>query len=130
MPRVWRFNCYVSARGVNEIRSWYDDGTPRMRATFVSRLQLLSQFQSHEWKLPYFRWLHGEGAGLGEVRINTDKVQHRPIGFRSSNIFTLLCCPVEKGGKLPKSAFSIAKQRQIEVENDDERSCPIWLSLD
>lgn len=130
MAALWRFRCYVSGRGIDEIKRWYDEGEPKMGAAFLSRLQTLSQLEAHQWELPYFRWLHGDCRGLGEVRFKANGVQHRPLGFLSGDTFTLLFGAKEKGGKfLPKSACEIAQARKIEIQNAPQYSKELWLAL-
>lgn len=88
MAQMWAFRCYRSERGIDEIRAWYDRQTPKVRGKFLSRLKSLGQFQPHEWVLPYFRWLHGECEGIGEVRFEVMRVQHRPLGFQDQEWFS------------------------------------------
>jgi len=79
-----------------------------------------------------FRWLHGEGVGIGEIRFEADGVQHRPLGFQSpGNVFSIVLCAEERNGKLvPRDAIASAQVRKTEVENDMERSNDCWLILE
>ena len=96
------------------IQSWYRAADEKVKATFDSRVKFLAQRKPQDWGLPFFRRLHGDCSGLGEIRFKANKVQHRPIGFFSAeNEFTILFFATEKGGKLvPKSACSTAQQRK------------------
>src|SRR5260370_32865142 len=87
MPAIWTFRCFFSERGVDEIRAWYCGQPPRVRGKFLSRLMTLSQLQPHEWGLPYFRWLHGECEGLGEIRFELARGQHRLLGYHDLFFF-------------------------------------------
>jgi len=124
----WTVRCYVSPQGVDEIHRWYENQPPAVQAKFVSRLQALICSPAHEWKLPLFRWLHGECAGLGEIRFKAD-VQQRPLGFCTpGHVFTLVLCAVEKGGKLvPKEACAIGLRRKEEVNSDASRAVAFWI---
>ena len=123
MAVLWTFRCYVSPRGVDEIRAWYDGQSAAVRAKFDSRLKFLAQRERAEWKREPFDSLHGECEGLGEIRFKADKVQHRPLGFFSGEkIFTLVFCAEERGNKfVPKKACEIALRRKAEVLNSQER---------
>jgi hypothetical protein len=68
--------------------------------------------------MPFFRMLHGECHGFGEVRIKLERVQWRPIGFfgPARLEFTILLIASEKGGKLrPKETCAIGQTRMAEV---------------
>src|SRR6266852_4734857 len=94
----WVFRCYVSEAGVDEIRAWHDAETSQVRARFLSRLKTLAQLPLGEWNEKLYKQLHGECAGLAEMRFLADKVQQRPLGFRSGEWeFTILFCATEKG---------------------------------
>lgn len=131
MNQPWIFRCYVSANKEELIENWYQSGTPEMRAIFKSRLRFLRDNPRDKWVRPMFDLLSGKCAGLGEVRINANKIQHRPLGFFSSGqIFTFVFCAIEKDRKfVPKGACSIGLSRKGEVISNTERShvCEIDL---
>jgi hypothetical protein len=81
MAALWTIRCYVSERGVDEIQAWYARQSPKVQGKFLSRLKTLAHFELREWKLPLFRWLHGDCHPLGEIRFEIQKVQHRPLGY-------------------------------------------------
>jgi hypothetical protein len=132
MPVLWNFRCYISDRGVDEIRAWYDGQSPNVKGKFLSRLRTLSQLQSHEWSLPYFRLLHGECEGLGEIRFEVARVQHRPLGYRAARMtFILLLCAREANNRfVPRDACATAQTRKSETGNDEDRSHACWLVLE
>jgi hypothetical protein len=132
MARIWTFRCYRSERGVDEIKTWYDGQTPNVRGKFLSRVKTLSQLQPHEWSMPYFRWLHGEGEGIGEIRFEVMKVQHRPLGFQERGmVFTLVICAREVSDRfVPRNACATALTRKAAIENNEERSHAFWLVLE
>jgi hypothetical protein len=132
MAQIWAFRCYRSERGIDEIRAWYDRQTPRVRGKFLSRLKTLGQFQPHEWVLPYFRWLHGECEGIGEVRFEVMRVQHRPLGFQGpGRVFTLVISASEVNNRfVPSNACATALVRQRAIEDNEERSHACWLVLE
>lgn len=123
MP-LWNLRCYVSSRGVDEIRAWYDGMKPAVRAKFDSRIKFLVQRTRSDWKRPLFDLLGDDGKGLGEVRFEVGNVQYRPLGFFSPNMtFTLVFCAEERDGEfVPKDATKIALRRRQEIEDDQERS--------
>src|SRR4051812_7365399 len=104
MPVLWRIRSYVSARGIDEIAAWYDAQTPRTQAKFLTRLRFLAQTPRLGWKREPFDLLRG--YDIGEIRFNSDGVQHRPLGFFSpGSIFTIVFCAQEKNGRfVPKDA--------------------------
>lgn len=123
MPVLWTIRCYVSPRGSDEIRRWYNSQTPRVRAKFLSRLKFLAQTPRAGWKREPFDLLSDECAGLGEIRFNADGVQHRPLGYFSPGmIFTLVFCAVEKNNRFePRNACKIGLERKAEIDSDVSR---------
>lgn len=132
MAQIWAFRCYRSERGVDEIRAWYERQSPKVRGKFLSRLQTLGQFQPHQWRAPYFRWLHGECEGLGEIRFEVNRVQHRPLGFEGRGLtFTLVMCAREVNNRfVPRGACGTALARKAEIGDNEERSNACWLVLE
>jgi hypothetical protein len=132
MTALWTVRCYVSAQGSDEIRAWYDRQPPKVQAKFLSRLKALAHLELKEWKLPLFRWLHGECVPLGEVRFEVQNVQHRPLGYRAGeSVFTLTFCATEKNERfVPANACAIALNRKTEIENASAKSIPCWLPLE
>lgn len=119
---LWTFRCYVSSPGKDEIRAWYDGQSAKVRAKFDSRLKFLAQRERAEWKREPFDSLSDECSGLGEIRFQADKVQHRPLGFfDGEKIFSLVFCAQEKGNKfVPKDACKIALRRKKEIMQSKE----------
>jgi hypothetical protein len=132
MAAIWTIRCYVSPGGIDEIRAWYDRQPPKVKAKFLSRLKALAHLELNEWKLPLFRWLHGECVPLGEVRFEVQNVQHRPLGYRAAErVFTLTFCATEKSDRfVPPNACAIALTRKAEIENGFARSNVCWLALE
>jgi hypothetical protein len=132
MPRaIWTFRCYRSERDVDEIRAWYDKQPAEVRGRFLSRLKTLSQLRPNEWNLPYFRRLHGECEGIGEIRFEVRRTQHRPLGFQTGLVFTLTICAKEVNNRfVPKNACATALGRKEAIQNHKERSHACWLVLE
>jgi hypothetical protein len=131
-PPPWRFRCYVSEDGTDEIRAWYDDlQALEIQEKFLSRLRALRQLPLNEWRCPLFRWLRGDAHGLGEIRFKAARVQQRPLGFHGpgSDVFTLLFPATERSDRfVPRNATELALRRKAEVEKDaNTRSKPFWL---
>jgi Helix-turn-helix len=114
----WTIRCYVSKDGVDEIRAWYDRQSGGVKGKFLSRLKTLSQFDLREWKVPLFRWLHGDCVPLGEIRFEVQRVQHRPLGYHGGqHEFTLTFCAIEKSNRFqPRNSCETALARKTEIE--------------
>lgn len=124
MPVLWNIRCYVSARGVNEIREWYDALPMRARIKFRDRVGFLAQTPRSGWKREPFDLL--TGYDLGEIRFNVGGVEYRPLGFFSPGMtFTIAIGATERDGKFdPRRAPERAEQHRKEIESDASRSCP------
>jgi hypothetical protein len=82
------------------VKESQDKGSKKLRARFLSRIKILAQLEFSDWREPAFKTLHGECAGLGEIRFKADGVQQRPLGFRSGqDEFTILFWAKEKENK-------------------------------
>src|SRR5579859_6317935 len=96
----WTFRCYIDAKGVDVIDEWHQAQPDGLQAKFDTRAKYLRQQPRALWIRPYFETLHGEGAGLGEIRFEWKNVQYRPLGVASGEReFTLLSIAHERGGK-------------------------------
>jgi hypothetical protein len=129
----WRFRTYRAASGRDEAALWYAGLPPASRARVYRRLWQLRQWPIEQWKLPYFRMLHEECSGLGEVRLKLDRVQWRPIGFfgPARLEFTFLLIAQEKGSKFnPREACAIGQERRRAVTQEPERSHEWFLDPD
>ena len=126
-PPPWRFRCYTSDDGIDQIRSWYDEAVLDVRRKFASRLVMLSTLPFADWQPPFFRWLE---RGIGEMRFKAAGVQQRPLGFRGpgENVFTIVFCATERGNKfVPRDAIQRAVDRKREIDSDAAHSIPCWL---
>lgn len=132
MPILWSFRCYRSADGTDEIKAWYDGGSKRLQAKFLSRMRILAQLPRVEWNENLYKDLHGPCGGLGEIRFFADKVQQRPLGFHSGAAeFTILFCAKEKGGRfVPLSACEKAIARRDDVLNNRDQTNALWIAFE
>jgi hypothetical protein len=132
MRVLWAIRSYISARGIDEIRAWYDQQTTPVRAKFLSRLRFLAQTPRDGWRREPFDLLKGAYSELGEIRFKADRVQHRQLGFFSpGSTFTLVFCAQEKNNRfVPKDAPAIALTRKREVEADARRCRPCDFPLE
>ena len=130
MPVLWTIRSYVSERGVDEIRKWYEDQTPRCQAKFLLQVRFLAQTPRFGWRREPFDLLHG--YDLGEICFNANGVEHRPLGFFSpSMIFTIVFCATEQNNKfVPKGAAEKAESKKKEIEANASRCCQFWLPLE
>lgn len=132
MPAIWSFRCYISPSGTDETRRWHNEQSKQVRAKFLQRLTTLAQLPFEEWREPLYKNLHGDCAGLGEIRFKANNVQHRPLGFRSGEReFTILFCAIEKSNRFnPRNACEIALNRKYETLNLKDRTNALWLALE
>ena len=133
LPPPWRYRCYVSKNGKDEIRAWYERQSKECRRKFLERAQALRGLPDDEWRLPLFRWLRGDGRGIGEVRFKADGVQQRILGFRGEppDLFTFIFPAKEKSDQfIPRNTIEIAQQIKAIVEAEKARSNECWLFSD
>lgn len=115
-----RFQYYRRRDKESDVGDTYKNGTPDLRAKFISRISALSKLPREEWNSVMFKPLKGDCAGLFEIRFKANRVQQRPIGyFSASDEFTVLVWAEERNGRfVPKSACEIAFRRKAEFEAD------------
>src|SRR5215469_12836386 len=132
MVAFWTIRCYVSEQGVDEIQAWYIRQSAKVQGKFLSRLKVLAQLELKDWRLPLFRWLHGDCVPLGELRFEVQKVQHRPLGYRAGErVFTLTFCAKEKSNRfVPANACQIALRHKANIESGKGSSNVCWLRLE
>jgi len=132
VPILWTFRCYVSSRGVDEIRAAYDAASKKVRARFLARLQMLAQLPPDEWHSSYYKKLSGECEGLWEIRFEADNVPQRPLGYRSGALeFTLLLWARERNDRfIPVNACEQALHRKAECLAFGDRTNAFWLPLE
>jgi hypothetical protein len=106
--------------------------SPKVQGKFLSRLKTLAHFELQEWKVPLFRWLHGDCHPLGEIRFEIQNVQHRPLGYRAAErVFTLTFCAKEKSDRfVPPNGCEIGLRNKANIENGSGSSNVCWLRLE
>lgn len=134
-PPPWRYRCYAVSKDAaeDEIKGWYGRQSRQWRQKFLERLQTLRTLPADEWELPLFRWLRGQGRGVGEVRFKADGMQQRILGFRGPepDLFTFLFPAREKSNAfVPRNAIEIAQERKTAVETNKDHSRECWLFPD
>ena len=121
---IWRIMEYVSARGENPMKDWYDQQPIPVQARCDATLLILAGTSDWEHpKIDQFKALSGRHAGLGEVCFdikanapgskNPISTRFRPAGIwpsRVPNEFILLlgCSKSGRGTYTPHRAFDIA----------------------
>ena len=132
MPLLWVFRHYVDENGLSDVRATYESGSKELRARFLSRLRTLAQLPPNEWHETYCKALVGPCTGLSEIRFKADKVQQRPLGFRSGqHEFTILFWAKEKNSRfVPLSACERALRRKAEVLGNKDRADDLWIALE
>ena len=131
MAGGWQFRCYVSAREVDEIRKSYDASSAKVKAKFKSRLKLLSNLPYEQWNEKLYKNLKGNCKGISEIRFFEDRVQQRPLGYKSDEWeFILLIWAREKNNRFePPNACQQALNRKLETQSDRKRTNELWLKL-
>ena len=132
MPILWSFLYYRDSGRPGDIREAHDGGSPKLQAIFRSRLRYLASLEWNDWREPQFRRLHGDLAGLGELRFKGDGVEQRPLGFVSGpHEFTFVFWATEKGNKfVPRSAGTAALLRKSEALADRSLASALWFALE
>jgi hypothetical protein len=140
-PPPWRFRCIASIVGAgstavlrDEVRAWHDRQSNEWRRKFAGRIFALNGMPFDEWKPLLFRWLRGDGQGLGEIRFKADSVQQRPLGFRGPepDVFTIVfpSAQEKKSRFVPANAIKQAQRLRAEVEARREHTVDCWLFRD
>jgi hypothetical protein len=135
-PLPWRIRCVASRVAVaadpqDEVKAWYDRQSKEWKRKFADRLFALRGLPFDEWRTPLFRWLRGNGQGLGEIRFKANGVQQRPLGFRGPepDVFTIVLPSVqEKNDRfVPATALADAQRIKSDIEANHERTVDCWL---
>ena len=134
MAVQWTFKCYVSPTGIDEIRAAYDKEGKQTKSKFLSRLKALHRMPFNEWTNGGMlaKDLHGPCKGLTEIKFVADKLQQRPLGFRSGESeFTIVFWEHEKGGKwVDRNTCSKATERKNEIVKNGNAAHDLWLVLE
>jgi hypothetical protein len=124
MLSLWRFNGYIHPGGRDAIADWYRHQDERVQGAFDVVLEHLQQRVRADWRRPAFDLLSGKMRGIGEVRFQANRVQHRILGFfgPANAEFTLLIAASKKGRSYnPRDALDTAVKRRAEVLADGSR---------
>jgi hypothetical protein len=100
------------------VQEWYDARNDAEQAAFDTVLEFLCQRQHHEWGRPEYAPFTGKHGGLGELRFDVGKLEHRPIGCfgPGRSVFTVLIGATKKGRQYdPRSALDSALERREAV---------------
>lgn len=132
MPVQWTIRYYVRPGNRDDVRDAYDRGSKQLQAKFQSRLKALAQLPLPEWTDPLAKPLQGSCAGLVEIRFKADRVQQRPLGFRSgASEFTIVFWATERGDKfVPSGSCTKALARKAELLNGEALSHALWFALE
>ena len=116
----WQIRHYRSFSGRSDVSDWYLGLRPKGRAKVAVRIDYLRQQPRERWTRPHFDQLHGDGRGLGEIRIKLDRVQQRLFGMfgPERSQFTILLIAEEKNGRYsPPSAIGTSQTRKKEIDD-------------
>ena len=113
---------YVDDSGENVISAWMSTISVRAKASINVKLEhILAQTPQKDWHKSRVAAKRKGEPDLWEVKVYSDNVQWRPLGFfgpKSGTLgtFTLLVGALEKGGKLnPPGATDEAQARKAKV---------------
>ncbi len=126
---TWVFFDFVSDSGENLIHQWIEDlpasARKQVKAKLNTRITYLEAVPTFGGG--YVEMLHGECAGLFEIRLEVKNVQYRPLACYgpSQGEVTLLFMAREIGGRFePPSACRTAQQRRSLTMQDRRYICP------
>ena len=114
---AWRTNirCYVSPAGNNKIADWYNDLSAQEQSDadeFLKNMRL-----TPDWEMPNYRPRLRDAKGLGELRWQSEKKQHRILGFfMSGNWYALVGCVHKQQVYHPAGSLETAKRYKGQIE--------------
>lgn len=114
MGALWQVHGFVPSPPKSVIDEWIETASDDALAKFDSRLLMLTQLQSANWKYEHAHHLSGVCNGLFEIRFQANNVAHRPLCCFGPNrmTFTVLFFATEHNGNLrPKGACTTALAR-------------------
>ena len=121
MGAEFTFYDYVDSQGNNAIRAWLDGVGLKAKARFTMLIAQLEATPPGDWGRPVVDTLHGDCAGLFEIRAKVVDVQYRLLGFHGpgQRALTLVAGAIERSDRFePRDTPQIAQARKAEVEND------------
>jgi putative component of toxin-antitoxin plasmid stabilization module len=118
MPFAWKIAAVRTSSG-NVISDWLGRN-PELQARVDAQLRRMVEMPGI-WPMPYYRPL---GEGVGEIRVDMRKVEHRMYGYFASRMFVVVLASSDKKTqqRYIKSAKKLKKQYFIaapELENYD-----------
>ena len=109
--------CYVSPGGNNKIADWYADLSDQGRSDadeFIKNMR-----KTKDWKMPYYRPKLKGYKGMGELRWDSEKKEHRLIGFLKGGVFFAVMGCTHKGQIYdPADALDQAKKRKDQIQTE------------
>lgn len=108
--------CYVSPAQNNKIADWYADLTIREKADSDEFLK--SMRKTSDWKMPNYRPNLKGLKGIGELRWQSGKKQHRLLGFFEAGTWiALVGCTHKQKVYNPANALETAKKYMNEIKS-------------
>jgi phage-related protein len=112
----WQVNYFTSQNGIQPVREWIDSLDLKLQLKIFRAFELLEDFNIN-LREPYVKPL---GDKLYELRIKDNKGIYRIIYFTHINKqFIMLNGFMKKIDKTPKKELNLAKNRMIEVLNNE-----------
>lgn len=113
---------YVDDAGDNFISAWMSGIGARARAAINTKLEhILAQTPQLEWHKTKVAAKRKGEADLWEVKVFSDNIQWRPLGFfgPEEGTFTILVGAIERNGRLdPLTAPATAQERKAYVRRN------------
>jgi hypothetical protein len=111
--------CYVSKSGNNKIAEWYSELSGGEKADADEFLTIMRKVPFANWKMNDYRSrLKGKAQHLGELRWQSEKKQHRLIGFFSQGVwYAVMGCVHKQNIYNPPDALNTSERRRKEILN-------------
>jgi hypothetical protein len=120
--------CYVSPAGNNKIRDWYLGLLVRERSDADEFIATMQKISCESWQMPEYRRQlkpskgvsKKEIKGLGELRWESEKKQHRLLGFFGNGVwYAVMGCVHKQQVYDPADAIAIAVKRMKQIERQE-----------
>jgi len=128
---AWKLRSFTVSETNNQtiVMEWFDAQDEAVQNAFLARMEYLIPLPADAWNRPYVGQLRRECAGLFEIILKVNNVQHRPIGYFSGRQeFTFLAFATERDNRLdPVNICETAFNRRALIETDPRRSREITI---
>lgn len=126
--------CYLLASGADAIREWYAAQPAQVRGAVFAVLEALQATPRSRWRRKRFALLGKRGQsecrGLGEIRIEVQRVHYRIFGYfdEEGNTFTMVFAFRKDWNPAYDRACPIAQRRKSNVLDNVRRADECTIS--